>query len=41
MNLVKEKVAEMKGIPEEKDLVESLQKSILEITFNKLAKKEL
>lgn len=36
MNLVKEKVAEMKGIPEEKDLVESLQKSILEITFNKL-----
>ena len=36
MNLVKEKVAEMKGIPEEKDLVESLQKAILEITFNKL-----
>ena len=36
MNLVKEKVAEMKGIPEEKKLVEALQKAILEITFNKL-----
>jgi hypothetical protein len=36
MNLVKEKVAEMKGIPEEKELVEALQKAIFEITFNKL-----
>ena len=36
MNLVKVKVAEMKGIPEEKELVEALQKAIFEITFNKL-----
>ena len=36
MNLVKEKVAEMKGIPEEKQLVEELQKGIFQITFNKL-----
>ena len=36
MNLVKEKVAEMKGIPEEKELVEALQKAVFEITFNKL-----
>ena len=34
MNLVKEKVAEMKGIPEEKELVEALQKAVFEITFN-------
>tara|TARA_B100000989_G_C19131440_1_gene299517 strand:- start:40 stop:327 length:288 start_codon:yes stop_codon:yes gene_type:complete len=36
MNLVKEKVAEMKGIPEEKELIEALQKAVFEITFNKL-----
>ena len=36
MNLVKETVAQMKGIPEEKELVEALQKAIFEITFNKL-----
>ena len=30
MNLVKETVAQMKGIPEEKELVEALQKAIFD-----------
>ena len=33
---VSESVAEMKGIPEEKQLVEDLQKGTFQITFNKL-----
>ena len=42
MNLVKEKVAEMKGIPEEKELVEALQKAIFESRLiSWTAKKEL
>ena len=33
MNLVKETVAQMKGIPEEKELVEALQKAIFALGF--------
>ena len=36
MNLVKDTVADLKGIPTEKDLVEQLRKDVLEVTFNKL-----
>ena len=36
MNLVKDTVADLKGIPKENDLVDMLRKEVLEVTFNKL-----
>ena len=36
MNLVKDTVADLKGIPKEIDLVDWLRKEVLEVTFNKL-----